>query len=83
MGAAESNLIKVSFYAQPIEDTDAAALVEKGAGGWASMAIEFCDVKWPRVLDAHAQRTKTSALFFRGEKPFHHLLLKKNCPYIL
>ena len=53
MGTTESNLVNVPFYAQPIEDTDAAALVEEGAGRWASMAIEFCGVQWSGVLDIH------------------------------
>jgi hypothetical protein len=53
MGATESNSVKVSFYTKTIEDADAAALVEEGAGRWTFMAIKFCDAQWSRVLYIH------------------------------
>jgi len=53
MDAAESNPVKVSFYAKTIEDTDATAFIKKGAGRWASVAIEFCHAQWSRMFDIY------------------------------
>ena len=53
MDAAESNPVKVPFYAKTIEDADAAAFIEESAGRWTFMTIKFCDAQWPRMFDIY------------------------------